>query len=85
LPDYASVVSLNQAFSSLVLRKGEISPCVTDGNETDVRASFIVPKGDGVPIFGTPVEGLHEFHAAKITEKLMAVQIMEEEDGTPQV
>lgn len=85
LPDYESTVSLNQAFSSLVLRKGEISPCVTDGNETDVRGSSIVPKGDGVPLFGTPVDGLHEVHAAKITEKLMAVQAMEEEDGTPQV
>ena len=57
MPDYVETDELNQAFSSLALRKGEISPCVTDGNSSDsaVAADNQVPSTYGTPVFGGPL------------------------------
>lgn len=54
LPDHEEFDALNQAFTSLILQKGEISPCVTDGSDSDIKGAQEADdnRNEVAPFFG---------------------------------
>lgn len=86
LPEIEEIDLLNQAFQSIVLLKGEISPTLspttTEGNDEENRRSAVLGN-DRIPVFGGQEQ--MEQIKNKLTIAAAAREEEDEDDGTPLV